>query len=152
MNIEMYPRNAYFTIIESIRTNLGSYTNASWGDLSIAHIRVFHKNANPYEFNLRLAISAYQNGPVIHTSDWFKFSNEVTGQVEENWLGDIIFTFPEYPLIDNDGDPETYYFSMESQFYTPDGVGNYLAVWCDWMQPVGNSNSAGSRIAIGVKR
>jgi hypothetical protein len=152
MSIEFYPKNSYFLLIENFKTKLGYYVNSNWGDLSIAHMRVFHKNTDPYEYNLRLVISPYEGGPTIHASDWFKFSNDVTGQQSSDWLGDIIFTFPEYPLINSSIIPQGYFISMETEFYTPDGLNNYLGVWCDWMQPVGNTNTAGARIAIGVKR
>jgi hypothetical protein len=148
MNIELYPRNAYFIVIEAIKSNLGKYYNDTWGDLNMVHMRVYNKVTVPYEYNLRLVLSSYENGAPIHSSDWFKFSNDVTGQVGNDWLGDIIFTFPEYPMTNQ----LDYFLSMETQFYNPDSVETYLAVWCDWMQPVGIENTAGARAAIGVKR
>ena len=148
MSIEFYPKAGYFILIENIKTSLGTYYNATWGDLNMAHMRVYNRSATPYEYNLRLHIADYDGGPTLHTSDWFKFSNEVTGQQGEFWLGDIIFTFPEYPMTNE----SEYFISMETQNYNPDGINTYLSVWADWIQPVGNTDSAGARIAIGVKR
>jgi hypothetical protein len=85
-------------------------------------------------------------------SDWVEFSNETTGQTTNDWLGDLVFSFPEYSLIAG----ESYFVRLETTGYTrpmrPAQNTAYLAVWADWMQPVGIMDTAGARISLGVKR
>lgn len=148
MNIELYPKNAYYMMVSSAITQLGSYQIASDGDLALAHVRVYHRNPDPYSYQIRLVCSSRVGGPVLVASNWETFSSETTGQTSEFWLGDITFTFADYPLKAM----ESYYFRLETSGYIRQDNDAYLGVWLDWMQPVGTSDTAGGRIALGVKR
>lgn len=148
MAIEWYPKTAYFLIIEAFSTKLGSYSNTEWGDLSICQLRIYNRSNQDYDYRIRLTLSGYEGGPVIHASEWFTFTRKVTGQVGDYWLGDIVIDWPEYKMPDG----TRYYISMETLNYNPDGLNTYMGVWADWMQPVYATDSAAARIAIGVKR
>lgn len=150
--IEEYPKYSYFLVANGSSLELGSYEPASDGDLSIAQLRIFHKCLVSFDYNLRLVVSSRQFGPVLVASDWLEFSNETTGQTSSDWLGDIVFDFPSYKLSAG----EIYYVRIEITGYSrpvrPNQNTAYLSVWTDWLQPIGLSNTAGARIALGVKR
>lgn len=153
MTILQYPKLGYFYMISHSLTELGSYTLTNSGDLALAHLRVFHKNPDPYEYQIRLVVSQRANGPQLAASDWEIFNNETTGQTTSNWLGDLTFIFKDYSLKNNDA----YCIRMEILGYI-NADDKYLCVWSDWnfgdstIVPVGASASSGARIAIGVKR
>lgn len=152
MSIDFYPKNSYWLVANGSTLNLGSFTNAIWGDLALAQIRVFSKNPAPYSYQMRLVISATQTGTALSTSEYFTFDNAATGQVGNDWLGDVTFDMPPYALLDT----ETYFVRLEMTGYTrpnsPNQNTQYLAVWCDWMQPIGNTNTGAARIPVGVNR
>ena len=147
MSIFVYPQDAYFNIINSNSTELGSYELPQRGDLSLAHLRVFHRNPNSFSYQMRLVLAGRTGGPTLAVSNWETFSNETTGQTGNFWLGDLTFTFEDYSLIE---DPV--YIRLENTGYLRSGNNLYLGVWLDWMQPVGITNTGGARIALGVKR
>ena len=148
MNIEQYPKEGYFMMISSSQTPLGSYDLVNSGDLSIAHVRIYHRNPNPFSYQLRLVLSAKALGPAVCSSDWETFSNESIGQIGEFWIGDLTFRFTDYPLNASD----VYHIRLETQNYTRLNDDRYLGIWLDWLQPVGVTDTAGARIALGVKR
>ncbi len=147
-----HPQNAYFIIASGSSTELGSFDNTTWGDLSIAHLRIFHKKVGAYSYQMRLVVSSKQFGPALVASDYVEFSNATTLQVGNDWLGDVTFSFPEYRLVNG----EEYFVRLETTGYTrparPLENTAYLGVWVDWFEPVGNTNAGGARIAFGVRR
>jgi len=152
MTINHYPKNSYWLVANGSTLNLGSFTNTTWGDLALAQIRVFSKNPASYSYQMRLVISATQTGTALSTSEYFTFDNAATGQVGNDWLGDVTFDMPPYALINT----ETYHLRLELTGYTranaPNQNTQYLAVWCDWMQPIGNTNTGAARIPMGMLR
>lgn len=154
MTILQYPKFGYFHVISSDSAELGRYELLADGDLALAHLRVYHKNANPYEYQLRLVVAQREGGPALAVSNWETFSNATTGQTEPSWMGDLTFTFPDYALKGSD----PYYLRIETTGYTRSGDALYLSVWADWdfgdetIVPVGATRSGGARIALGVKR
>ena len=151
-NIEEYPKNSYYLVLNGSALELGSYELQADGDLSLAQLRVYHKKAGSYSYQMRLVVSSRAGGPVIVGSDWVTFSNDTTLQATSDWLGDVCFDFPAYKLSAT----ENYFIRLELTGYSrparPNQNTAYLAVWADWMQPVGIANTAGARIALGVKR
>ena len=151
-NIEQYPKNQYYLVARGSATELGSYGLTTDGDLTLTQLRVFHKCTTSYLYQLRLVVAMRAGGAAVVASDYVKFSNETTGQVGGNWMGDVVFDFPEYKLLQG----EEYYVRLESVGYSrptrPLQNTAYLAVWADWMQPVGTTDKAGARIAFGVKK
>lgn len=154
MTILQYPEFGYFHIITGASTELGIYELPITGDLNLAHLRVFHKNSNPFSYQMRLVISQRNGGPALATSEWETFNNETTGQNAEYWLGDLTFTFKDYALKQND----SYYIKIETTGYTRISNTVYIGVWADWgfgdntIVPVGIADSGGARIALGVKQ
>lgn len=154
MTILQYPEFGYFHMISNASTELGSYQLLADGDLALAHLRVFHKNPDPYEYQIRLVIAQRTNGPELAASDWEIFSNATTGQETGFWMGDLTFTFQDYAL--KAGDP--YFMRLEISGYTRILDDKYICVWSDWnfgdatIVPVGSVASNGARIALGVKR
>jgi hypothetical protein len=151
-NIEAYPKNSYYLVVKGSALELGSYELPADGDLSLAQLRVYHKKTGSYSYQMRLVVSSRAGGPVIVASDWVTFSNGTTLQTTSDWLGDVCFDFPAYKLSAT----ENYFVRMEVTGYAraprPNQNTAYLAVWADWMQPVGITDTAGARIALGVKR
>lgn len=152
MSIDLYPKNSYWLVASTGTVQLGSYTNATWGDLALAQIRVFNKNSAAYSYQMRVVVSASRSGTALVASEYFTFDNAATGQTTADWLGDVTFDIPPYAFINT----ETYFVRLEMTGYTrptrPLHNTQYLAVWCDWMQPVGSANTGAARIAIGVNR
>lgn len=152
MSIDFYPKNSYWLVAGGSTVQLGAYTNATWGDFALAQIRVFNKNSAAYSYQMRVVVSASVGGTALVASEYFTFDNAATGQTTADWLGDVTFDIAPYNFINT----EIYYVRLEMTGYTraarPLGNTQYLAVWCDWMQPVGNTNTGAARIAIGVNR
>lgn len=148
MTIFQYPYEAYFNIVASNLTELGSYIIPQDGDLALGHLRVIHKNSDPFSYQMRLLVTQKEKGATLVASNWETFSNEVANQTSEFWMGDLTFTFPDYAFKGNDG----VYIRIEISGYTRINNSKYLGVWCDWWQPIGLSNTGGARIALGVKR
>lgn len=148
MSIFKYPYEAYFNIINEQLTYLGNYTIQSPGDLSIANLRVYHKKSGDFNYQMRLVVSQQEGSEPIAYSNWETFSNETIGQLTQDWMGDLTFTFDEYNLRQN----IHYAIAFEITGYTRDTNNSYLGIWLDWWFPVGQANSAGARIALGVKR
>ena len=90
-NIEQFPQIAYYIIAPDELTELGSYDNVAWGDLELAHVRIYHKQVAAYDYDMRLIISSKAGGPTLAASDWLEFSNTTTGQATEFWLGNVTF-------------------------------------------------------------
>jgi hypothetical protein len=148
MNIEQYPKEGYFIMVSSAKTELGNYDFVNDGDLSIANLRVYHRNPNPFSYQLRLVLSGNVLGEAVCASDWEVFSDTVINQTGEFWLGDLTFKFNDYPVNAQD----SYFIRLETQNYTRLNDDRYLGVWVDWLQPVGVTNTGAARIALGVKR
>jgi hypothetical protein len=151
-SVSQYPSKAYFIICNTDSTELGSFDNTTWGDLSFCQIRVYHKQSAPYSHNMNLVISSKAGGPALATSTTQEFSNSTTGQATGFWLGNLVFSFTDYKLVDG----EEYFLRLEVDGYSraarPNQDDSYLGVWCDWYEPVGTTNTAGARAAFGVKR
>ena len=151
-NINQYPKNGYWIVASSSQTELGGYNVAADGDLSLVQFRIFNKAIVPYSYQMRMILSSREGGPILAATDWFEFSNATTGQAGTDWLGDVAFNFNSYHLTSG----EVYYLRLETSGYTrlsrPLQNNTYLAVWCDWMQSVSISNTAGARVALGVMR
>jgi hypothetical protein len=152
MSIDFYPKNSYWLVAGGSTVQLGAYTNATWGDFALAQIRVYNKNVSAYSYQIRIVVSASLNGTSLAASEYFTFSNASTGQTTSEWLGDVTFDIAPYNFINT----EVYYARLELIGYTraarPLGDTQYLAVWCDWMQPLGTNNTGAARIAMGVNR
>lgn len=150
--VSQYPKRGYFLIANTTTLELGKFDNTTWGDLSICQLRVYHKKSGAYDYDMRLVASSSEGGPVLAASAWQEFSNTTTGQATNFWLGDLLFEFTDYKLVN----AEEYYFRLEMTGYTratrPNQDNFYLGVWCDWYEPVGSANKGGARLAFGVKR
>ena len=144
-SVEQYPDTGYFIIMSTTSLELGSYTNIS-GYLRSGHLRVFHKNPNPFTYSMTLVLSSKVGGPALSTSTAIDFSDTSTGQNSTDWLIDLYFEFDDYNLISS----ETYFFRLEASGYSRSEDSVYLGVWADWLEPVGTSNTGGARLAIGV--
>lgn len=148
MSILQYPKKGYFNIINSASAELGTYVIQNDGDLSLAHVRVYHKNPNQFNYQIRLVIAQREGGPALAVSNWEAFNNASIGQTDTHWLGDLTFTFEDYALKSSD----SYAVRLESIGYTRTSNSIYMGVWMDWAYPVGIDNSGGARVALGVKR
>lgn len=150
--VSQHPKYGYFLIANTETLELGKFDNATWGDLSICQLRVYHKQSSPYDYDMRLVAAASEGGTALASSSWQEFSNTTTGQTTGYWLGDLLFEFTDYKLVDG----EEYYFRLEIDNYVrparPNQDDSYLGVWCDWLEPVGSGNTGGARLAFGVKR
>lgn len=154
MTILQYPEFGYFHILTGPSAELGIYNLAVNGDLALAHLRVLHINANPFDYQMRLVVAQRTGGPALVASNWETFSTATTGQTTDSWMGDLTFTFPDYAIKSLDD----YYIRIETTGYARSGDAVYLGVWADWgfgddtIVPVGASGSGGARIALGVKQ
>jgi hypothetical protein len=154
MNVLLYPEYAYLHVVSGQFTELGRFNIPEDGDLSLAHLRVYHKNSDPFSYKMRLIVTQKSKGATLVESDWETFSNETSEQSEENWLGDLTFTFPDYAFKGND----PVHLRMEIAGYTRVGTSQWLGVWADWAfgadwyKSVGTAPSGGSMIALGVRR
>jgi hypothetical protein len=101
-------------MVSSAKTELGNYDFVNDGDLSIANLRVYHRNPNPFSYQLRLVLSGNVLGEAVCVSDWEVFSDTVINQTGEFWLGDLTFKFNDYPVNAQD----TYFIRLETQNYT----------------------------------
>jgi hypothetical protein len=126
---------------------LGSYEIADVaGEINFALIRIYHKNASPYSYTMKLIFSATQNGHALCESSVETFSNATTGQTTADWLGDVCFSFNPYTLRSE----ETYFVRLVLTGYTRNQDTLYLGVLSDWLSPIGTGNTAGARMALGV--
>lgn len=148
MSIFKYPYQAYFNILNEQITELGNYQLASDGELSLANLRVYHKKSGAFDYQMRLILSQEEGKAPIAYSNWEQFNNAAIGQTTADWMGDLTFTFEGYKLKSD----FAYAVAIEVTGYTRNSNNSYLGVWLDWWYPVGVSNSAGARIALGVKR
>lgn len=154
MSILQYPELGYFHIASSDTLELGKYELSVSGDLALAHLRILNRNANTFNYQLRLVLSQRLSGPALAVSNWEIFNNEILGQDSEFWMGDLTFTFEDYSVKEND----PYYLRLESTGYTRSGESVYMGVWADWgfgdetIVPVGVADSGGARVALGVKQ
>jgi hypothetical protein len=154
MSILNYPEFAYFNMANSSINELGNYQVIEACDLELAHLRVYHKNSNPFSYQMRLLVCQELDKEPVVVSDWETFSNETIGQDGANWLGDLTFTFPNYKLKPS----IAYAIKLELTNYSRSGDSRYLSVWLDWgfgkswIAPVGADDSGGSKIALGVRK
>jgi len=154
MSIFNYPSVTYFNIANSSVNELGSYQVIEACDLELAHLRVYHKNADPFNYEMRLLVCQELDKEPVAVSNWETFSNETIGQDAANWLGDLTFTFPNYKLRPS----IAYTIKLELTNYSRIGDSKYLSVWLDWgfgkswIAPVGADDSGGARIALGVRK
>ena len=154
MSIFLYPEFAYFNIVNTSSTELGSYTVPEAGDISLAHLRILNRNANQFSYQMRLVLSRRVKGPIFAASNWETFSSDAIGQTSTFWMGDLTFTFEDYHLTAND----TFLIRLETIDYSRSGNSIYMGAWLDWgfgapeVVAIGTENSAGTRIALGVKR
>lgn len=148
-SIDNYPQNTYFLIADTTSLELGSHTGAS-GDLKLCHLRIYHKKSGAFSYTMQLVMSGSQGGTALASSTAVTFSDTAIGQTTDDWLGDITFDMPEYNLLA----AETYFFRLEITGYSRPGTPledtAYLGVWCDWLEPIGSSNTAAARIALGT--
>ena len=152
MSVQQYPKNTFYIVVTGNPQLLGSYSLPADGDLVLSNIRVYNKRTGPYTYTLKLEVSATPYGQPLVSSDVITFSNSTTGQTTSDWLGDVTFTFPNYALKAT----EDYYFRLVTAGYTriarPLENTGYLAVNCDWLEPIGTSNVGGARMQIGVNK
>lgn len=150
MSVVQYPKLAYYLVAETSTVLLGSYEIPRDGDLQHAQIRVFHKKTGAYSYAMKLVLSASANGPALVESETVTFSDETTGQTTSDWLGEVFFTFPEYALVAT----ETYFVRLVATGYAraarPNENTGYLAVGCDWLDPIGTDDTGGARMPIGA--
>lgn len=146
--VDNYPSNAYFLIVDGTTIELGSYEFAATGDLKLANMRVYHKKTGAYSYTMQLILAASAGGTALCTSTAETFSDEVTGQITNDWLGDITFTLPNYTVLAG----ETYYARLAITGYTRTADVSYLGIGCDWLEPIGLTNTAAARIAFGAMR
>lgn len=145
MSILQYPKQQYFLFAETSTLNLGSFKDVT-GDLGLFQLRVLNKNASAYSYQMRIVFSSIQGGTALKSTDWYTFSNTTTGQVGTVWLGDVIFDVNRYRL-----NSAVYLFArLELTGYTRDAMTTYLAVYCDWYEPIGDTNTAAARMSMGV--
>lgn len=144
-SIEQYPQYGYYLVANTSTLELGSYVIGE-GDLKTAHMRVYNKNAGSFSYTLKLVISSKVGGPVLVESDVITFTDATVGGTHQ--LVDFTFSFPEYDLFA----AETYFARLELTGYTRNEDTVYLGAWCDWLEPVGSSNTGAARIAFGVMK
>jgi hypothetical protein len=137
-------------VADSSLTLLGSYEIPDNGDLSFATLRLYIKNPSAYSHAATLKIASSLGGSFIAQSDVVTLSNATTGQTTTDWLGEVVFSFDNYELKAT----ETYYFYLSLGSYArparPIENTQYIAIGCDWLEPVGTADSGGARIAMGV--
>mgnify|MGYP007100102496 CR=1 FL=1 len=144
--IDEYPMYAYYNYLTGSSLELGSFKDS--GILGLFNIRVIHKNASPYSYQLRVVFSDREGGPELASTDWETFSNSSTGQSASFWMGHLTFT-PQYYQLN----PDIYtYARLESTGYTYAAGTTYLATWCDWLEPIGAVNSGAAKMVVGVYR
>jgi hypothetical protein len=97
---------------------------------------------------MQLVLAASAGGTALCSSTAVTFSDTEIGQATSNWMGDLTFDMPSYTVLAG----ESYYARLLITGYTRSGNDTYLGVWCDWLEPVGLTNTAGARIAFGVAR
>jgi len=154
VNILLYPEYSYFHVVSGQFTELGRFNIPEDGDLSLANLRVYHKNADPFSYQMRLLVTQKSKGATLVASNWETFSNDATEQTSEHWMGDLTFTFPDYAFKGND----PVHLRMEIAGYTRVGIMKWLGVAADWgfgadfYTSVGTAPSGGAMIALGVKR
>lgn len=145
--VEQYPQLGFFRVMDFTTAELGSYVLAESGDLKLAEMRVFSRATTlPFSYDLRLIVSSSAGGPELTSSDVVTFSDTVIGQTTADWLGEITFDFDGYSLLAG----ESYYFRMEAIGYVRNGDADYLSFSCDWLEPLGVTDTGGAKIAIGV--
>lgn len=145
MSILQYPKQQYFLFAETSSLNLGKFKDVT-GALGLFQLRVLNKNSAAYSYQMRVVFSAEQGGTALHATDWYTFSNATTGQVAPVWLGDVIFDVDRYRL-----NSTVYLFArLELTGYTRNAMTTYLAVYCDWYEPIGDTNTAAARMSMGV--
>lgn len=145
MSVLQYPQYAFYLFADSANVNLGSFKSVT-GLLGLFQLRLLHKNASAYSYQMRIVFSASEGGTALVSTDWETFSNATTGQVAAVWLGDVVFDVGQYRL-----NPDSYLHArLETTGFTPNGTTVYLAAWCDWMEPIGNANTAAARMSMGV--
>ena len=147
MSILQYPKFQYFIFADSANTNIGKFKSAI-GLLGLFCLRVLHKNASAYSYQMRIVFSATEGGTALHTTDWFTFDNASTGQNASVWMGNLYFDVNQYRL----NSAAYLHARVETTGYTPIASTVYLAYQCDWYEPIGNTDSAGARMTLGVYR
>lgn len=148
MSIFKYPYQGYFNIINEPFTYLGNYQLQSKAELSLANLRVYHKKSGAFDYQMRLALLQEETKTPVAYSHWEQFNNQTIGQTTEDWMGDLTFIFDGYKMDKN----IAYSMAFEITGYARDTNNSYLGIWLDWWFPVGQTNSGGARIALGVKR
>ena len=151
-SVEQYPSTFYALVANGSSTEIGSVSSTG-GDLSTAHLRVYHKKSGTFSYNMYLKVSTSEGGPALATSDLLVFSNETIGQTTDDHLVDLTFTFSnKYTLTSG----ESYFFRVETTGYTrparPLENTAYLSFTSNWFEPIGGTNSGGSRIVLGVEK
>lgn len=143
--VEQYPKYAYYNFMTSTSLELGSFKTT--GQLGLFDIRILHKNASAYSYQLRVVFSDREGGPTLASTSWETFSNSTTGQVAGVWLGHCTFTPTESYILNS----AKYLFArLESTGYTYDEDTVYIAVACDWFEPIGATDTGAAKMAIGV--
>lgn len=152
MSILQYPKIQYHLVANDTVTNLGSIDLPADGNLRTMTIRVHNRKVGAYTYLMKLRIATREGGYVLAESDQEIFSDSVTGQLTSDWLGNLTFTFNHYPI----SAALPVHVSLEMSGYarpaTPNQDTEYLGVWCDWLEPIGNSNTAAARMILGVER
>lgn len=152
MSVQQYPQDSFYMVITGNPQSLGSYTVPADGDLITSLLRIYNKRTGAYSYTLKLEVSSTKDGVALASSDIVTFSNATTGQTTSDWLGEVQFTFSGYALKAG----ETYFYRLVTAGYTrlgrPLENNGYLAVNCDWLEPIGNSNTAGARMQIGANQ
>lgn len=142
--VDEYPKYAFYNYLTGSSLELGAFKDT--GILGLFDIRVIHKNASAFSYQLRVVFSDREGGPELASTSWETFSNSTTGQTTSFWMGHLTFT-PEYYQLN----PNAYlYARLESTGYTYNSSTQYIAVWCDWFEPIGSRNSGAAKMAIGV--
>lgn len=145
MSVLQYPKTQYYIVLNTATQELGNFTGAS-GDLNLANIRVFNVKTGAYSYQLRLVFHYGQTGTEFFSTDWETFSNTVTGQTTAYWMGDLCFDVGNVRL----NSAVKTYVRLETSGYTRNNNDTYLGVWCDWMEPIGNTSTGAARMTLGV--
>jgi len=147
MSVVQFPKNSWYLVVETANQYLGSYETTG-GDLGACHLRIFNKRAGAYSYTLKLVVRGSETGVALTESEVIQFNNVDNAQLTTDWLGEVLFTFPHYNLISG----ETYHFSLVSTGYSrlgrPLENTGYMAVNCDWLEPIGIADTAGARMQI----